>query len=126
MYTLMRGVGTFVMLYFGSAPLEQLVANIPLWLTSGLSAVGMFLPAVGIAALLVFLADDVWSLVIFAVGFSAYIFLGLNSLTIIFFAILMAYFFYRTLRDTDLLQKRGKAEDGTDTNLDLDFDQEVL
>lgn len=126
MYILMRGVLTFVMLYYGAAPLEQLLANIPLWLTKGLSAVGMFLPAIGIAALLVFLADDIWGLLVFAVGFSAYVFLGLNSLTIIFFAILMAYFFYRTMNDPSRSSRYGLLDSERDVNGDLEFEQEVL
>lgn len=97
MYTLMRGVGTFVMLYFGAAPLQRFITMFPDWLMKALGAVGMYLPAVGIAALLVFLANDIWSLVFFAAGFSAFVFLGLNSLTIIFFALVLAYLYYRTM-----------------------------
>lgn len=121
MYTLMRGVGTFVMLYFGAAPLEALVANIPAWLTSGLSAVGMFLPAIGIAALLVFLADDIWALVVFAVGFSAFVFLNLNSLSIIFFAVLLAYLFFKVINN-----EKGAGDDGDNVKDDMEFKQEVL
>jgi len=101
MYTLMRGVGTFVMLYFGAAPLQSLVSVFPQWLLDALGAVGMYLPAVGIAALLVFLANDIWGLIFFATGFSAFVFLGLNSLTIIFFAITLAYMYFRTMVGSD-------------------------
>lgn len=109
MYTLMRGVGTFVMLYFGAAPLQKLVDIFPDWLMQALGAVGMYLPAVGIAALLVFLANDIWGLIFFAAGFSAFVFLGLNSLTIIFFAIVLAYMYYRTMGNNDSRLKPPSA-----------------
>lgn len=97
MYTLMRGVGTFLLLYFGAPAVNAIVGLFPKALMTALSTVGAFLPAVGIAALLVFLADDIWGVIFFITGFSAFEFLKLNSISIMFFAIVLAYMYYRTM-----------------------------
>ena len=52
---------------------------------SAISATGSWLPCISIAVLLVFLSNSGWGLLVFAVGFAAYGYLGLTSTSILLF-----------------------------------------
>ena len=57
---------------------------------------------IGMAAMLVYLANDIWGILIFVIGFAAFGYLGLNATSIIFFAIGYAYLVYKSSGDKEL------------------------
>ena len=61
------------------------------------AAVATVLPAIGMAALMGYLVEDIWGIVFFLFGFACYVYLGLSTTAIIFPAIVVAYLYYRTM-----------------------------
>ncbi|WP_138311653.1 MULTISPECIES: PTS sugar transporter subunit IIC [unclassified Clostridium] len=115
-YFITRGLTSFVLLYYGAGVVENLYSMLPARMVTAFNSVGAFLPCIGMATLLVFLANDVWGLVIFALGFACYGYLGLNSTSILLFALVFAYLYYRT---GDKQKHIAKAEE-------FDEDEEVI
>jgi PTS system mannose-specific IIC component len=64
---------------------------------TALSRVASFLPAIGMAALMGYLVDDIWGIMFFVFGFAMNGYLGLSTTAIIFPAVIIAYLYYRTI-----------------------------
>ena len=116
LYTLFRGVTSFLLMYFGADAVTYVVAALPERVMSAISATGSWLPCIGIAVLLVYLSNSAWGLVVFAAGFAAFGYLGLSSTSILLFAVVFAYMYYRS-------SGGGKPAAPAASNLD---DEEVL
>lgn len=95
-YILTRGATSFLLMYFGADAVASVINMLPANIMSAISATGSWLPCIGIAVLLVFLSNSVWGLLVFAVGFAAYGYLGLTSTSILLFAVIFAYMYYRS------------------------------
>lgn len=111
---LKRGLPSFLLLYFGADAVNTLVNSIPTSLLDAISKVGGFLPCIGMAALLVYLANDKFGLVIFAIGFASYGYLGLTSTSIILFALGFAYLIYRSSGTRQVVVAEGNDSDEED------------
>ena len=96
-YLLERGVPSFLLVYFGTAAVDALLAFMPASLMTAFAAVATVLPAIGMAALMGYLVEDIWGIVFFLFGFACYVYLGLSTTAIIFPAIVVAYLYYRTM-----------------------------
>ena len=95
-YILTRGATSFLLMYFGADAVASVINMLPANIMSAISATGSWLPCIGIAVLLVFLSNSGWGLLVFAVGFAAYGYLGLTSTSILLFAVIFAYMYYRS------------------------------
>lgn len=96
-YLLERGVPSFLLVYFGTAAVDALLAFMPASLMTAFAAVATVLPAIGMVALMGYLVEDIWGIVFFLFGFACYVYLGLSTTAIIFPAIVVAYLYYRTM-----------------------------
>jgi len=96
-YLIERGLTSFLLVYFGAGAIEALVAALPAPLMTALSRVASFLPAIGMAALMGYLVDDIWGIMFFVFGFAMNGYLGLSTTAIIFPAVIIAYLYYRTI-----------------------------
>lgn len=97
LYLVERGVTSFILIYFGSGAVEAVVNALPTSLLSALSTVASWLPAVGMAALLGYLVSERWSFAFFIFGWACYGYLGLSTTGVIFFAVVVALLYYRTM-----------------------------
>ena len=96
-YLVERGLPSFLLIYFGTGAVEVIVNLLPPAIITAFSAIAKFLPAIGMAALMGYLVEDIWGIVFFLFGFACYVYLGLSTTGIIFIAIVIAYFYYRTM-----------------------------
>ena len=101
-YLIERGLTSFLLVYFGAGAIEALVAALPAPLMTALSRVASFLPAIGMAALMGYLVDDIWGIVFFVFGFAMNGYLGLSTTAIIFPAVIIAYLYYRTISNKNV------------------------
>lgn len=99
-YLLERGVPSFLLIYFGTGAVDAVMGLLPAGIITAFSAVAKFLPAIGMAALMGYLVDDIWGIVFFLFGFACYEYLGLSTTGIIFIAVVVAYLYYRTMGRT--------------------------
>ncbi len=97
-----RFIPCFLLIRFGPTAVDALFAALPANLINAINVVGKWLPCIGMAAMLVYLANDIWGILIFAMGYAAYGYLGLNATSIIFFAVGYAYLVYRSGNKTVL------------------------
>jgi len=97
LYLVERGVTSFILIYFGSGAVEVVVNALPESLLAALGTVASWLPAIGMAALLGYLVSDAWSFAFFIFGWACYGYLGLSTTGVIFFAIVIALLYYRTM-----------------------------
>ncbi len=116
MYTLFRGVTSFLLMYFGADAITFVVNALPEKIMNAISATGNWLPCIGVAVLLVYLSNSIWGLLVFAAGFAAFGYLGLTSTSILLFAVIFAYLYYRSA---------GSVKSAVPTTSDFD-DEEVL
>lgn len=96
-YVVERGVPSFVLIYFGASAVDTVMGLLPPAIIAAFSAMAKFLPAIGMAALMGYLVDDLWGIVFFLFGFACYEYLGLSTTGIIFLAVVIAYLYYRTM-----------------------------
>lgn len=115
-----RFLPSFLLLYFGVDAVNAFVTMMPATLLGAISKVGSWLPCIGMAALLVYLANDAFGLIIFIIGFAAYGYLGLNSTSIIFFALGFAYLIYRSYGNKHAVTAAGH------TAAAIDDEEEIL
>lgn len=85
----LRFIPVFVLLYFGSDMVSQLVELLPAWLTHGLSVTGNMLPALGFAVVMKFSGSKAL-LPYFFIGFFAVQYLGLNMIACAIFGACIA------------------------------------
>lgn len=97
LYILERGVTSFILVYFGSGPIRAFLNWLPQNIMNSFSALGMVLPAIGMAALMVFLVNDGWGIIFFIFGFAMNQYLKLSTMGMLFPAIIIAYLYYRTM-----------------------------
>ncbi|MCD8223313.1 MAG: PTS system mannose/fructose/sorbose family transporter subunit IID [Clostridiales bacterium] len=85
----------FILIYFGSGTLDQILNAAPMWVTKGLAAVGHLLPALGLAMLMNLLYSGKL-VAFFIIGFGASVYLGLGVTPIAIFgvALAMLHYFY--------------------------------
>lgn len=97
LYLIERGLTSFLLVYLGSGAIDSLMAILPASILTGLGKVAKFLPAIGMAALMCYLAEDGWGVFFFVFGFAMNQYLGLSTTAIIFPAVVIAYLYYRTI-----------------------------
>ena len=102
LYLLERGLTSFLLVYFGSGAVDALMNLLPASILVGLSQVAKFLPAIGMAALMCYLAEDAWGVFFFVFGFAMNQYLGLSTTAIIFPAVVIAYLYYRTIGNNNV------------------------
>lgn len=112
-----RFIPCFLLLYFGPSAVDALFAALPANVINAIGVVGKWLPCIGMAAMLVYLANDIWGILIFVMGFAEFGYLGLNATSIIFFAIGYAYLVYKS---------SGNKELAVVNKNDNDDDEEIL
>lgn len=89
---------TFVVLYFGSGVIDTIVASIPDWLSQGLSAVAVALPAMGFALLL----NLLWETKLipyFVIGFITAAYLGMSMVGVCALSVAIAAIIYMLKAD---------------------------
>lgn len=96
-YLLERGLPSFLLIYLGTGAVDSVMGLLPPAIVTAFSAIAKFLPAIGMAALMGYLVEDAWGIVFFLFGFACYEYLGLSTTGIIFVAVIIAYFYYRTM-----------------------------
>lgn len=109
-YFFERAVPSFLLIYFGTGAVETVVNLLPPAVVTAFSAVAAFLPAIGMAALMGYLVEDIWGIVFFLFGFACFEYLGLSTTGIIFVAVIVAYFYYRTMNRAKT-EPAGSSED---------------
>lgn len=100
LYIFERGVTSFILVYFGSGPIKAFLNWLPQNIMNSFSALGMVLPAIGMAALMVFLVNDGWGIIFFILGFAMNQYLKLTPMGMLFPAIVIAYLYYRTINNS--------------------------
>lgn len=113
-YLLERGLPSFLLIYFGTGAVDTIVGLLPPAIITAFSAIAKFLPAIGMAALMGYLVEDVWGVIFFLFGFACCEYIGLSTTAIIFPAIIVAYLYYRTM---------GKTKD---TMASLEDEEEII
>jgi len=113
-YIVERGIPSFLLIYLGSGAVESVMNLLPPAIITAFSAIAKFLPAIGMAALMGYLVEDIWGIVFFLFGFACYEYLGLTTTGIIFIAVIVAYFYYRTM---------GRPQPSTDS---ADYEEEII
>lgn len=111
LYLVERGVTSFILIYFGSGAVEAVVNALPESLLAALGTVANWLPAIGMAALLGYLVSDIWSFAFFIFGWACYGYLGLSTTGVIFFAIVIAFLYYRTMSRPAVNRAQADEED---------------
>lgn len=119
-YLIERGLTSFLLVYFGSGAVESLVNALPAPLMTALGTVAKFLPAIGMAALMGYLVDDVWGIIFFVFGFAMNQYLGLSTTGIIFPAIIIGYLYFRTISHNS-----NSGDDKKETN-DVASEEEIV
>lgn len=98
-FGLTDAIPMFVVLLFGEAVVNGIVAAMPAWFTQGLSIAGGILPVIGMAALLTYMpAKQYFSFL--AVGFVLSAYLGLSIMPIAILGGAAAYEVYKKLTST--------------------------
>ncbi len=92
----------FILIYFGSGTLDQILNAAPMWVTNALAAVGHLLPALGLAMLMNLLYSGKLA-AFFILGFGASVYLGLGITPIAIFGVALAMLHYFYI---------GKGDDG--------------
>lgn len=81
----LRALPVFLIAYYGSDYIQQIISAIPLWAMGGLTAVGKLLPALGMAMLMKFMYKKPL-LPFFVLGFAVAAYTGLTDL--LYFAVM--------------------------------------
>jgi PTS system mannose-specific IIC component len=89
-----RFVPAFLMMYFGSEYVSQLLSILPETLLAGMAKFGNFMPAIGIALLMKFLIRKSWYLAFFVFGFALYAYLGMSVLGAAVFASVVSILYF--------------------------------
>lgn len=92
---LLNGVPAFILVYFGSDFMQNLLDRIPELLVSAMEVVGAIMPALGIAMLLSFMGNNK-TMPFYFLGFLLTVYLGLDIMAIAAFAAVLGIVFYKT------------------------------
>lgn len=103
---IVRGVPSFLAVYFGAQYIEGLIASLPGFIITGLLALGGLLPAVGIATLLFQSVKERYFILFFLFGFVAIVALKLSIIQLTIIALVLAFMFYRSSAN----DAKGKEE----------------
>ena len=102
----------FVFMYLGSTAIEGFLAVVPENVLHALSLLGGTMPAVGMAMLLKFNITGSWMLIFFVLGFMMSSAMGMSFISIAIAAAAIAYLYYRTDRDPQVVM--ASADDFDD------------
>lgn len=112
----------FILIYFGSATLDGILNNAPMWVTNGLTAVGHLLPALGLGMLMNLLfAKNLIAFFILGFGASVYLGLGITPIAIFGVAFAMLHYTYASKNAAEVnpdtaAQPKGVSKAAVDTN----------
>ena len=108
--TILYGLPAFLAVYFGAEYLEGIMNSLPIWINNGLSAVGMLLPALGIAMMLKVVYHK--QFIAFAlIGYIFAAFFGLSMIGTAIFGVACALLYWQ-LQNT--ITKQTEAIDDED------------
>ena len=96
---LIRGVPSFLAVYFGAQYVEGLINSLPAFLITGLVALGGLLPAVGIATLLYQSVHKKAFLIFFLLGFVAIVGMNLSIIQLTILAMAIAFIYYNSTKN---------------------------
>lgn len=93
---LLRILPVMLAIYFGKGAVQSLLNVVPEVVTHIITVLGGVLPALGIAMLMNMLIKEKVQLIFFLFGFAMIAFAGLNTISLVFVALLVAYVVYLT------------------------------
>lgn len=91
---LVRVVPVMLAIFYGKEAVETLLNSVPTIVTDIISVLGGVLPALGIAMLMNILIKNKIELIFFFFGFVMISFAGLNTIALVFIAVVVAYLVY--------------------------------
>ena len=91
---LVRVVPVMLAIFYGKGAVETLLNSVPTIVTDIISVLGGVLPALGIAMLMNILIKNKIELIFFFFGFVMISFAGLNTIALVFIAVVVAYLVY--------------------------------
>lgn len=89
-----RAVPVWLAIYYGQGAVTWLLENVPQVVTDIISVLGGVLPALGIALLMNIVIKEKIQLIFFFAGFVLLAFVGLDMISLVFMAALVAYIVY--------------------------------
>lgn len=92
---LVRAIPSFLAVYFGAQYVKTFIDSMPVWVTTGLLALGGLIPAVGIATLLYQSVRENFYVLFFLLGFVAITAMKMNIIELTILAGVFAYLFYK-------------------------------
>ncbi len=95
---LFRFIPTFLCLFWGQTAVEAIIAASPVWLINIMTIFGRPMSLIGFAILLKMMVNKSVDLLYFTVGFALMSVLGLDMLTVLVFALLIALLEYKISR----------------------------
>lgn len=105
-------------IYFGADALSGMMDNIPAWLTSGLSAMGHCLPAVGFAIITNLIAKPKYTILFFG-GFLLVQYAHISTIPLLFIGVALTYLFI-------MINNSGKATATEDEDDEDDEEEDEL
>ncbi len=105
---LSRAIPVFFAVWLGSGPIQNLINNIPAWLTNGLTTMGHVLPALGFGILLTLLPIEKWW-AFFVMGFVMFAYLNVPLLGIAL-AALAVVIIYFSLKPAGAAEEKAEEE----------------
>ena len=91
-----RFIPSFILIVFGPSLIDSLVSVLPEKILYALQVMGGILPAVGMAALLIYLIKDKVFVLFYVFGFALSVYLGLNTTAAMVIAAVVAVLYFRT------------------------------
>ena len=101
---LLRFVPSFILIWWGSGIVENVIGAMPEFLLKGLTKFGSFMPAIGIALLMKVTVKENWNIAFMILGFTLNAYLKLNMLGACVVAACIAIMYYQ------LISRKGDAE----------------
>lgn len=106
-----RFIPSFILIVFGPGLIDKLVGVLPEKILYSLQILGGILPAVGLAALLIYLIKDKAFVLFYVFGFALSVYLGLNTTAAMVIAAVIAFLYYRSAPQATATKTVTAADD---------------